>query len=638
MNSAVRGLDFLRRYSKSLIFVGVILAAALYTAGVVKNPPGFYIDESSISYNAYTISQTGRDEHGTAWPLFFRAFGDYKNPVYVYLLAGLFKLTGPSILVGRLFSAAAGLAGALLLGLLAAHITRRRAVGVLTSINALLTPWLFETSRVVMEVALFPLVLALFLFCLYRASLKKMWSMLDVVSLACALALLTYTYSIGRLLAPLLAIGLVLFMTRERWVNVVQTWGLYALTLIPLIVFHLRHPGALAARFNIITYLTPDETYGEAAQDFIKHFLGNLNPWRMLAAGDPNPDQIVHIYGTGHLLLTTALCAIFGGWLVLRRERGSAWWRFIFYGLIVSVIPASLTNDYFHMLRLIAVPVFLLVLGAPALAWFVEKVKEGRMWLTALATLLILTISQAALFQWRFHQSSVSPRRLHKFDAEYPQTIFAPALANPLRPIYLADALAIPGYIQAYWYATLHGIDLAQFVLLPSGESPREGTIVITTEENCPRCQIISRSEPYTLYLARGPVPLRTPLPDEGLRAEIYLQDPPVKMAVREQQTIRVRVKNVSASVWLGRERTGGPYQVSLGNHWFGADGLKIQDDGRSALPVDLRPGEEIELPLTINPPRKAGAYVLELDMVQEGVSWFGAKGSQTQKLLVRVE
>src|SRR5215210_8856676 len=88
---------FPRRYRGLLASSAVALAVLLYAAGVPDNPPGFYIDESSVSYNAYTISQTGRDEHGTAWPLFFRAFGDYKNPTYIYLLAGLFKLTGPSI-------------------------------------------------------------------------------------------------------------------------------------------------------------------------------------------------------------------------------------------------------------------------------------------------------------------------------------------------------------------------------------------------------------------------------------------------------------------------------------------------------------------------------------------------------------
>jgi hypothetical protein len=58
----------------------LLLAGAAYFFEAPAHPPGFAIDESSICYNAYTISQTGCDEYGQSWPLFFRAFGEYKNP------------------------------------------------------------------------------------------------------------------------------------------------------------------------------------------------------------------------------------------------------------------------------------------------------------------------------------------------------------------------------------------------------------------------------------------------------------------------------------------------------------------------------------------------------------------------------
>src|SRR5256885_8404144 len=129
------------RQWRLVILLCLVLASVSYFIRVIQNPPGYYIDESSISYNAYTISQTGHDEFGNSWPLYFRAFGDYKNPVYIYLLAGLFKLTGPGILAARMLGAVAGVVAALLLGLLAARVTRRRDVGLLVATSALLTPW-----------------------------------------------------------------------------------------------------------------------------------------------------------------------------------------------------------------------------------------------------------------------------------------------------------------------------------------------------------------------------------------------------------------------------------------------------------------------------------------------------------------
>ena len=63
-----------------------------------------------------------------------------------------------------------------------------------------------------------------------------------------------------------------------------------------------------------------------------------------------------------------------------------------------------------------------------------------------------------------------------------------------------------------------------------------------------------------------------------------------------------------------------------------------VNDDGRTQLPRDLGPGEEAELKLHVNAPNAPGEYLLELDMLQEGVSWFGLKGSTTTRLPVRVE
>src|ERR1051325_2967081 len=109
-----------RQIRKPLAVVLLIsLAGLLYLTRLTSNPPGFYIDESSIAYNAYTLSQTGRDEYGDLLPLFFRAFGDYKNPAYVYLLAFVFRLFGPSILIARLVSSLAGIITAAILGLMA---------------------------------------------------------------------------------------------------------------------------------------------------------------------------------------------------------------------------------------------------------------------------------------------------------------------------------------------------------------------------------------------------------------------------------------------------------------------------------------------------------------------------------------
>lgn len=614
----------------------MILAIALYVAEVPHNPPGYYIDESSISYNAYTISQTGRDEIGIHWPLFFRAFGDYKNPVYIYLLSAIFRLTGPSITAARLFSAALGLLTAFALGVLATRVTKQRGVGLLVSLMALLTPWLFEMSRVVLEVALYPLVVAFFLLCVHRASVRERWSWRDAMWLAATLALVTYTYSIGRLLGPLLALGLLFFASRARRAALMAAFGMYALTLVPILVFRQRHPGALTGRFSLITYITPHSTHPEIAWEFIKHYFGNFNPWRLLVVGDPSKEQMAHIQGAELILGATAVLVVAGLWLVLRRHRREVWWWFVIYCVAMCVVPTSLTKEYVHMLRLAPLPVFLLVLTIPAIEWLWRERQRRR---AALTLLVLLIVIQGAVFQWRFHANGHSPKRLRQFDNGYSEKIFARAVATPARPIYLADAPGIPGYIQAYWYATLRRVQLSDFVRLAPDESPPVGALVITTEDSCPRCRIIAISEFYTLYVADRPAQKPEPLPSGAFRARISVIGPPSVLTAGDSASLHVLVKNEGNSLWPARERSGGRYQVNLGNHWLDSNGRMLaNDDGRSGLFEDLKPGEGREFNLTVNVPKIRGEYLLELDMLQEEVSWFGLKGSQTLRLPIRVE
>src|SRR5262245_36879860 len=84
-------------YWKLLWLAGLAVAYVIYASDVENNPPGFLEDEASSAYNAYRISQTGSDEFGVRWPVYFRSSGDYKSPLYIYAEAAVFKLTGPSI-------------------------------------------------------------------------------------------------------------------------------------------------------------------------------------------------------------------------------------------------------------------------------------------------------------------------------------------------------------------------------------------------------------------------------------------------------------------------------------------------------------------------------------------------------------
>ena len=613
-----------------------VLAFALYAVGVPDNPPGFHIDESSVAYNAHLITQSGRDEYGEEWPLHFRSLGDYKSPAYIYLLAAVFRVTGPSIAVARYLSAALGVLAALALGLLGTRLTGSRAAGLLTFLSALLTPWLFGLSRVAVEVAAYPLAVALFLLSTRRAASKEAWGVPDSAYVAAALALVTYTYSPGRLFGPLLALGLALLVTtRARVRPLLTTWTLYGLALVPLYVYQRRHPRALTLRFSYMTYITPESGYAEVAWEFVKHFLGNLNPWRMLVTGDVNEHQIATVPGAVPVLLATFALALFGAWLALKAARADAWWRLFFYGLIASVVPASLTKDYFHAPRLAALPVFLVALCAPAFA----RPAGGRGTRVALYALVALLVAQGAYFQWRFHARP--PERWQLFDARFPRKVLAPALeASRGGRLYLYDPPGNSGYIQPLWHGVLGGVDPSRFVRLGPGEAPPPGAVVISTEDKCDNCSLLARHVAYTLY-AVEPTDLKVTgarLPPEALRADITSPDLPRSLGPGERRILKVDVRNVGGVSWPAVGEKGRRYAVSLRHRWLTAEGSPFAvDEWREYVYYDVEPGDSIGLWPHITAPETPGDYILEFDMTQEGVAWFGAHGSKPLRATVKV-
>ena len=128
------------------------------------------------------------------------------------------------------------------------------------------------------------------------------------------------------------------------------------------------------------------------------------------------------------------------------------------------------------------------------------------------------------------------------------------------------------------------------------------------------------------------------PLPAGGYNADVQAIDPPTELKTGEQANLRVKVRNISGAIWPVEGQSDGTYQLRLGNHWLNSVGHTVMlDDARAALPFDLRPGTEVELLLTINAPQVPGDYILELDMVQERVTWFADEGSHTTRMKITV-
>ena len=469
----------------ALIASLLLTTLALYFHDQKKNPPGFYLDEASIAINALSISRDGVDEFGTPYPFYFRAFGEYKNPVYIYLLAGVFELSYPSVLVARRVSAFACWLGTVFIGVLAWRVTRRRWITIVTFLLAALTPALFEIGRLAFEVALYPLVIALFLVAVHAAAQRARWNAGIIAALVTTLALVEYTYSAGRVLAPLFVLGIaVVFYTRERRNSILALLALFiATSIVPVVIYNHRTAGGLLARAraaSVLGYLEtrPDETL-EALE---RSAVVNLLPIGMALRGDPNPRHHVR-GGGGSMLGATLLLGITGLWITVRDRARDRWWLFVAYGTIASVVPAAITLDVYHTLRLSSFIVFVLVLSIRALMAPASK--------PIIAVALILGAIQPFWFFNAFREYGRD--RPMEFNVGV-ESMTRAALARPERPIYVHG----DHYCHAYWFGDLNGVPRNQFarVVSPLLVPPRS---LFITHEACEGCEELAREHSYSL-------------------------------------------------------------------------------------------------------------------------------------------
>jgi hypothetical protein len=485
----------------SLVAVAAVLAVAAFHLWIdPSNPPGFIRDEASISYNAYTISQTLRDQDGGLLPLFFVSFHDYKSPVFVYLLAAVFRVVGPHAEVARGLAAVCVLAAVLAIGLIALRRSRSAAAALAALVLAGATPWLFELGRVAYETSLLPIAVCLVLLPLEPCARLEDWSARRAIPVGLALGALTYVYAAGRLLALVFAAALIVFAGRGRWRWLLTAWATFGATLVPLAFYWHNHPGALTARYEATTFIGDDMSLLEIVNTASSNYLRDFNLWHWVTTGDPKP--YVHAYGTGSLLGVVAVLAIVGSALAL--VRGDLFWRYVLVALLLAPIPAALTKDRFYALRLVPVAVLLLVLSIPALAALARAARTRWAARAVVALLALATVVQFADFVSVYRNAGSGRTRL--FEALVPEILKDYGLSGG-RTFYI-DHDDRYAQTHALWFAAERGVPRSHVAILADGEVPAVGSRVFGRLEACDFvCRELTRTDEYWIAEAKGPRP-----------------------------------------------------------------------------------------------------------------------------------
>lgn len=199
-----------------------------------KIPAGFSSDEASLGYNTYSILKTGKDEYGINLPLSFKAFGEYKAPLYIYFSVPVIAIFDLSTFSARLPSAMLGIFNISVVFLIAKIIFKRFDVGLLSALIFSILPWNIQFSRISYEGNLVLLLLSLgFLFFIYGIKRNLKFFVLSAIFFSLSI----YSHYTVRLFVPLFILSL--FLIYRKYIilylrNILFSFIIGILIIIPL--------------------------------------------------------------------------------------------------------------------------------------------------------------------------------------------------------------------------------------------------------------------------------------------------------------------------------------------------------------------------------------------------------------------
>ncbi|HEV7465946.1 MAG TPA: glycosyltransferase family 39 protein [Candidatus Dormibacteraeota bacterium] len=380
------------RLGLGAVVAGIVV---LHLLGLGGAPPGLYSDEASIGYNAWAVAHTGVDEHGARLPLFFQAFGEYKNPVYVYLLAPLTWALPLTPATERLPAALCSLGVVAAVAATAWRLTRSRPVLLATLLTAGLTPWLVVEGRVGFEVISMVLALSVALLCLVH--LLEDGGVRWGLGAGLALGVSVYSYSVGRMLVALLtALLLAVLMPRRRLPETLAVMLPVVVAYLVLAVWSQAHPGALTGRFSSLSITADHPSTLVAVQRFVRNYATYVGAPFLATHGDANPR---HSTGFGGMLLLGSLPAVLLGVATCLHHLRGPLHRVLLGGLLLAPVPAALTAEGTpHALRASAMLPFLLALAALGWAVLLPTLLDRRLRVAAVV-LLVAAGGEAAAFE-----------------------------------------------------------------------------------------------------------------------------------------------------------------------------------------------------------------------------------------------
>ncbi|RJR25697.1 phospholipid carrier-dependent glycosyltransferase [Candidatus Microgenomates bacterium] len=253
----------------SLIF---ILALGLRVYRVSDFPAGPNLDEISQGYTAYSILKTGRDEWGEFLPFSPRAFGDYRAPLYTYLIIPSIAVFNLNEFALRFPAAVLGSLAVLVLYFLVKELFGDEKISLAASLLLAISPWHLPLSRGAFEASLHVFLFPLGMFLFLKGLKKHFWLFPSAVIFGLNL----FSYYAPRLFTPLAVLLLVYFFRKEFFKKKANLGFIFVFGTLSLFAFFALLVGG--TRVSDTSLLSPTDKWQWVANRQYEAAWNGLSP------------------------------------------------------------------------------------------------------------------------------------------------------------------------------------------------------------------------------------------------------------------------------------------------------------------------------------------------------------------------
>lgn len=457
---------------KYLILAAIIILGVAYRFYKLRTIPyGAQVDEAHFGYMAYSLTETGRDERGTSWPLLFKGFGDDKLPLQTYLMMPAVKFFGLNNFSIRVVSALSGVGLILVIYFLAQELTKEETTSLAIAFLTALTPWSLILSRFGYESNLALLIFAsslLFLFKFINQK-KKLFLWLSVIFMG----LTWYAYIAYRLVTAIFLCSVLTILVLKKVIKLKFGFLLlisYLLLVSPFLIFHRDSNKTRFTQLfgNDLTRITLQINEQKAyclqrlpklvcnsflnkgfilSKTLFNRFIKSFAPQYLIMEGEPDlPYLSVKDFGpfllTAYILFLLGLAKIFNQKWDLKHF-------LLLIGTVLAPLPAVLVGDP-QKVRLSALLVFLLAWSALGFSQLLKLIKTRQLKRIFIGLFVFFSLYLADSYYFKFIGVHTQ-----KYDQDFvsylPETLGQISRVDPEKLVVIKPFFSDPILYYAYY-------------------------------------------------------------------------------------------------------------------------------------------------------------------------------------------